>query len=105
MGGITDFRLYQNYPNPFNPSTTITYTIATPPNPTPYQGEGRVGFVTLKVYDVLGREIATLVNEEQQAGIHHYTFSILHSSLSSGIYFYQLKAGSNLATKKMVLLR
>jgi hypothetical protein len=89
------FRLEQNYPNPFNPSTSIQYAI------------GSRQFVTLKVYDVLGNEIATLVNEEKPAGeyeIEFNTSSIKHLP-SSGIYFYQLKAGSFIQTKKMILLK
>ena len=72
-----DITLYQNYPNPFNPITTIKYTIPTSPfNPSPYQGEGqRERLVTLKVYDILGKEIATLVNEEQPPGIYEVEFN------------------------------
>ena len=90
------FNLFQNYPNPFNPSTKIRFTI----------NESR--FTTLKVYDILGNEIATLVNEKKPAGEYEVEFSS-HSgegrNLSSGIYFYQLKVGSFIQTKKMVLLR
>ncbi|MFV1976405.1 MAG: T9SS type A sorting domain-containing protein, partial [Candidatus Scalindua sp.] len=79
------FLLEQNYPNPFNPTTTIKFQIT---NPSPYQGEGhRVRLTTLKVYDVLGNEIATLVNEEKPAGFYEVTFSA--EGLPSGIYFYQ----------------
>jgi hypothetical protein len=91
----TAFKLEQNYPNPFNPSTRIQYAI------------GSRQFVTLKVYDVLGNEIATLVNEEKQPGTYEFVFntsSIKHLP-SSGVYFYQLRAGSFVETKKMVLLR
>ena len=100
-----DFELHQNYPNPFNPSTKIKFTIPTSPlNPSPYQGEGnRERFITLKVYDVLGNEVATLVNEEKPAGIYEVEFKAAH--LSSGIYFYQLKAGSFVETKKMVVMK
>lgn len=83
--------LFQNYPNPFNPSTTIEYQI---PN---------MEFVTLKIYDVLGNEIVALVNEEKPAGA--YSVKIDGSKLSSGIYFYQLKAGDYIATKKLILLK
>jgi|WetSurMetagenome_2_1015567.scaffolds.fasta_scaffold43224_2 hypothetical protein len=95
---ITDYRLEQNYPNPFNPVTTIKYTI---PNVT-LSGveESRV---ILKVYDVLGTEVANLVNEEKPAGNYNVSFNA--SSLSSGIYFYKLHAGSFVDTKKMVLLK
>nr|MCU0345112.1 T9SS type A sorting domain-containing protein [Ignavibacterium sp.] len=99
-----DFSLSQNYPNPFNPSTNIEFRIAD------------FGFVSLKIYDVLGNEIATLVNEEKQPGIYEVKFSI-HSdegrNLSSGKYFYQLKvrgpeinSGQGfIETKKMVLMK
>ena len=104
----TEFRLEQNYPNPFNPNTVISYQLPVISN------------VTLKVYDILGNEIATLVNEEKPAGTYEVEFNS-HSGLSgirdlpSGIYFYQLlvsagrspdgKAGSFIQTKKMVLLK
>jgi hypothetical protein len=88
--------LNQNYPNPFNPITTITYQIP------------ERGFVTLKVYDILGREVATLVNEEKTAGSYEVQFNS-HSgnvrNLTSGIYFYQLKVGVYEETKKMILLK
>jgi len=85
------FDLAQNYPNPFNPSTKINYTIA------------EAGFTSLKVYDVLGNEVATLVNGEKPAGEYDVEFS--GSELNSGIYFYQLKAGSFIETKKMQLIK
>jgi hypothetical protein len=88
---VEGFRLFQNYPNPFNPITSIQYAV------------GSRQFVTLKIYDVLGNEIATLVNEEKSAG--HYTVEFDGSKLSSGIYFYQMKAGSFTATKKLILLK
>ncbi|MCH7721906.1 MAG: T9SS type A sorting domain-containing protein [Bacteroidetes bacterium] len=99
------FYLHQNYPNPFNPSTKIKFTIPTSPlNPSPYQGEGNRGrLITLKVYDVLGNEIATLVNEVKPAGIYEVDWDA--SRFSSGVYFYQLNAGSFVETKKMILLR
>ena len=94
------FYLYQNYPNPFNPSTTIKYQIPKP------------GLVQLKVYDILGREVAILVNEYQTAGMHSIQFSsdnklqtTNHKQLSSGIYFYRLKAGGFAETKKLLLLK
>jgi hypothetical protein len=92
------YLLEQNYPNPFNPSTSIQYAISNLP-------DGKAGrqFVTLKVYDVLGNEIATLVNEEKPAGSYEVKFE--SSGLSSGVYFYKLKAGSFVETKKMILLR
>ena len=90
----TEFKLEQNYPNPFNPSTVISYRLPVSSN------------VILKVYDVLGNEIATLVNEEKPAGEYEVEFNVGQTiSLSSGIYFYQLKAGSFVETKKMILLR
>ncbi|MCH7773257.1 MAG: T9SS type A sorting domain-containing protein [Bacteroidetes bacterium] len=100
-----EFDLFQNYPNPFNPSTKIRFTIPTSPlNPSPYQGEGqRERLVTLKVFDILGNEIITLINKELPAGEYDFTFDA--SELSSGIYFYKLKAGSFIVTKKMVLIR
>ena len=85
------FELSQNYPNPFNPSTKIKYQIATS-NP-----------VSLKVYDVLGNEVTTLVNEIQSAGNYEVTFDA--SSLSSGTYFYKLQTGSFVETKKMILMK
>ncbi len=83
--------LYQNYPEPFNPSTTIRYQVS------------EVSFVTLKVYDVLGNEVASLVNEEKQKGSYSINFNA--SALSSGVYLYRLKAGSFMKTRKMILLR
>ena len=85
------FAMEQNYPNPFNPSTSIQYAIASRQ------------FVTLKVYDVLGNEIATLVNEEKPAGSYEVKFSA--NEFSSGVYFYKLQAGDFIETKKMILLR
>ena len=90
-----EFFLSQNYPNPFNPNTVINYQL--PVN----------GNVTLKVYDILGNEVVTLVNEEKPAGKYEVEFnsSENHWGMSSGIYFYQLKAGSFSQTKKMVLVK
>jgi len=85
------FVLYQNYPNPFNPTTTLSFVI------------GHQSFVELKVYDLLGREVATLVNEEKQPGTFQVEFS--GAGLTSGIYFYKLIVGSFNETKKMVLLK
>ncbi len=92
------FELSQNYPNPFNPSTKIKYSI--PNSPLPF-GKG-LG-VRLEVYDILGREVATLVNEKQRPGNYEVTFD--GAKLSSGIYFYKLQAGSFVQTKKMILLK
>jgi len=99
-----DFVLYQNYPNPFNPSTKIKYSI---PSVTLRQAQSD-NWVTLKVYDILGNEVATLVNEYKPAGNYEVDFNS-HSdkgqNLSSGVYFYRLQAGSFVETKKMILLR
>jgi len=96
------FSLEQNYPNPFNPTTKIKYEI--PLSPPLLKGESEAGgFVTLKVYDVLGNEVATLVNEEKPSGTYEVEFG--GTNLPSGIYFYQLKTGSFSETKKMVLLK
>ncbi len=101
----SEFSLEQNYPNPFNPKTKIKFTIPTSPlNPSPYQGEGqRERLISLKVYDVLGNETATLVNEEKPAGSYEVEFDA--TELTSGIYFYRLVAGSYIETRKMVLLK
>ncbi len=99
----TKFELSQNYPNPFNPSTTIKYTI-----PSVISTKGRNLNVQLKVYDVLGNEVATLVNEEKPAGTYEVEFSVGRESspaIASGIYFYELKAGEYISTKKMILLK
>lgn len=96
----TEFALMQNYPNPFNPSTTIRFNI-------PSNVKGQTSNVILKVYDVLGNEIATLVNEEKPAGEYEVEFNTLtiNHQQSSGVYFYQLKAGDYLETKKMLMLK
>lgn len=86
-----NYSLLQNYPNPFNPSTNIQYEVS------------NKQFVTLKVYDVLGKKVATLVNEEKPAGSYQVNWNA--SNLSSGIYFYKLQAGSFVETKKMILLQ
>jgi CubicO group peptidase (beta-lactamase class C family) len=86
-----DFTLRQNYPNPFNPTTTIKYSI-------PQSSK-----VVIKVYDVLGNEIETIVNEEKPAGTYELTWNA--ENLPSGVYFYQFKAGSYVNTKKMLLLK
>ena len=87
----SNFTLYQNYPNPFNPATTISYSIPT---------EGKV---IIKVFNLLGREVAELVNEEKGAGSYQVSFNA--SSLSSGVYFYRIRAGDFVQTKKMILLK
>jgi hypothetical protein len=85
------FTLYQSYPNPFNPSTTIDYDITAEI------------FVSLKIYNVLGQEVGTLVHQQQRAGSYSVTFDASH--LPSGVYFYRLEAGSYTNMKKMVLIR
>jgi hypothetical protein len=87
----TEYRLEQNYPNPFNPTTTISYSIP------------KEGFVTLKVYNAIGEEIAIVVNEVKQVGNYSVTFDA--SNLPSGIYVYQLKVNSFIETKKMILMK
>ncbi len=87
----TQFELPQNYPNPFNPTTVISYQLSA------------VGYVTLKVYDVLGREVETLVNRKQNPGSHTVTFDA--SKLPSGVYFYRLNAGTYTATRKMMVIK
>ncbi len=91
------FFLEQNYPNPFNPATNIQYSI------------GNRQFVSLKVYDILGNEIATLVNEEKSVGTYEVEFNTvvasMQTALTSGIYFYQLQAGDFFETKKMILIK
>ncbi len=89
------FELSQNYPNPFNPTTTIEYSI--PVNFSPLQN------VQLKIYDVLGREVATLVNKKQAPG--NYSVKFDASNLNSGVYFYTLRAGNFVSTKKMILMK
>ena len=93
---IYSFSLEQNYPNPFNPVTKIKYSI-------PSSGKSSKEFVQLKVYDILGSEVATLVNEGKSAGNYEVDFDA--DKLSSGVYYYQLKAGNFVSTKKMILLR
>jgi hypothetical protein len=85
------FALYQNYPNPFNPTTTISFSIPSP------------AFISLKVYDILGNEVATLVNQERPAG--EYEINLDASNLTSGVYFYRLNAGRFTEMKKMILMK
>ena len=85
------FSLDQNYPNPFNPTTKIKFSIP------------ELSFVTLKIFDVVGNEIETLVNQEEPAGSYEVQFSAI--DLPSGIYFYQLRAGNFVETKKMILIK
>lgn len=85
------FELSQNYPNPFNPSTTIRYSI--PEN----------GMVTLKVFNILGQEVNTLVNKVQNAGLHQVNFNA--GQFASGVYIYRLSSGNFVSTKKMLLIK
>jgi hypothetical protein len=88
---VAKFELSQNYPNPFNPTTTINYSVPT------------AGLVTLKVYNVLGNEVETLVSEQKSSGTYNVQF--IGNRLASGVYFYKLQAGSFIETKKMILLK
>jgi len=85
------YALYQNYPNPFNPSTTIVFTLPRPE------------YTTLKIYNILGAEVAALVSDKLQAGLHKYTFD--GSRLASGVYYYKIRSGEFRDVKKMILLR
>jgi hypothetical protein len=87
----SEFTLSQNYPNPFNPATKIQYSIP------------EASFVQLKVYDIIGNEVSTLVSEEQSAGSYRVDFD--GQGLSSGIYFYKIQTGNYAETKKMNLLK
>jgi hypothetical protein len=90
-GPVSDYALSQNYPNPFNPTTTIKYSIAKP------------GMVNIKVYDIVGREVATLVNQEQGSGSYQVTFDA--SKLASGLYIYRIQSGDFSAVSKMMLMK
>ncbi len=90
---IKDFELYQNYPNPFNPSTILSYNL------------NKDGFVNLKVYDLFGKEITTLVNEYQKEGKHEIEFDAVKFNLSSGTYFYTIDFNGKKETRKFVYLR
>jgi hypothetical protein len=87
----TEFTLKQNYPNPFNPSTIIRYTVP------------QFSKVVIKIFDVLGNEIETLVNDEKPMGTYELTWYV--KGLSSGVYFYRIQAGDFVETKKMILLK
>ncbi len=87
----TSFDLHQNYPNPFNPSTIIQFVIP------------KSSFVNLKVYDILGKEVTTLVNENKEPGYYNVNFD--GYKLASGIYIYRIVAGSYISTKKMLLIK
>ncbi|MEJ2613323.1 MAG: T9SS type A sorting domain-containing protein [Ignavibacteriaceae bacterium] len=88
---VKDFQLYQNYPNPFNPSTNIKFELK------------ENSHVTLSVYNIIGQKVAELINSDLSAGIHTAMFNA--ANLSSGVYFYELKAGSHSSVKKMELLK
>ena len=90
-GVISSFELSQNYPNPFNPSTVINFKV-------PFKSR-----VTIKVFNILGSEVATILNEEKPAGSYSVTFNA--GSLASGVYFYQLRVGNLIATKKLMILK
>jgi len=85
------FKLYNNFPNPFNPTTTISFTVS------------EHSFITLKVYDILGNEVAVLINEEKPAGYYSVEFNA--ADLPSGIYIYRLTSGNYSSAKKLILLR
>lgn len=87
------FELFQNYPNPFNPVTNFEFRIAD------------FGLISLKIFDLLGREVATLVNEEKAAGVYEVKFNADEYNLSSGVYFYQLKSGNFVSAKKLLLMK
>ncbi len=88
-----EYVLYQNYPNPFNPSTVISYKLSV------------LSFVTLRIYNILGKEVATLVNESQSAGRHIFTLSTFNFELPTGVYLYTLRANGVVVSKKMMLLK
>jgi len=94
--GPKEFKLEQNYPNPFNPTTTIQYQI-------PEVGTQRAVTVKLKIYDILGSEVATLVNEKQIPGYYEVQFN--GSNFPSGVYFYNIQASDFVVTKKMILVK
>ena len=87
----SDYALYQNYPNPFNPETNIRFNLINP------------GFVSLKVYDILGREVVTLIEENMEAGLHELTFDA--SSINSGIYLYRIETDNFVESKRMILIK
>jgi hypothetical protein len=91
IASVTDFSLKQNYPNPFNPKTIISYSVP------------EESFVTIKIFDLLGREVALLLNERKTQGVYQIEFDA--SGLSSGIYVYSLSSGNVLLTKKMAVLK
>jgi hypothetical protein len=88
---ITEFVLHQNYPNPFNPSTTIEFTLP------------KAEFTSLKVYNILGKEVSTLISKKLNQGNHTYQFD--GKNLASGVYYYRLEAGNYVETRKMIYLK
>jgi hypothetical protein len=92
-GLVEGFELKQNYPNPFNPSTEISFSI--PKN----------SHVSLKVYDVNGKEVAEVLNKNYELGTHSITFDVAKYDISSGVYFYTLTAGDLKETKKMLMIK
>ncbi|MFH1194961.1 MAG: putative glycoside hydrolase [bacterium] len=100
------FELYQNYPNPFNPTTTIKYSIPTVETPYPAksgQVMASLQHTTLKIFDIVGKEISVLVNESKESGVHEIEFDASH--LPSGIYFYRLTVEGHSITKKLILMK
>ena len=97
------FKLEQNYPNPFNPTTTINYSIPTLIEQTNVASDFSLSNVKLKVFDILGKEVTTLVNKKQTPGNYQVIFNA--KNLTSGIYFYRLQSGNYIQTKKMLILR
>ena len=91
FSGLNDYQLFQNYPNPFNPSTRIKFNL------------GSRDFVTLKVFNILGSEITTLINGELDAGLHEVDFNA--SGLNSGVYFYTISTNNFTETRKMILMK
>ena len=92
----TEFALEQNYPNPFNPNTTINYDLP------------KEAFVNIVIYDMLGREVRSLVNGKKGAGYHSQIWNArdkMGRSVAAGIYFYQIRTGENIKTRKMILLK
>jgi hypothetical protein len=90
---VNNYKLYQNYPNPFNPSTRIKYSISTS------------SLVSIKVYNILGKEVAVLLNEQKNPGEYEITFNSAKYNLASGVYFYKIAAGAFTSVKKMMLLK
>jgi hypothetical protein len=97
-----DFELFQNYPNPFNPATTIKFSI-----PSVDDNLGSAGIVELRVFDILGREVANLLNEPLTAGNYTVNFKSgqINRQITSGVYYYQLRFGEFIETKKMIVLK